>query len=83
MDEEGLVRAPAHLQGIAIGSKDVQDLLSIPGDVLERRPGVQRGRRSKILALSGRTIMSLMRHSIRRVSRLPRSNLKAELNAYP
>ena len=50
------MRTLAHLQGIAIGRKDVQYLLSVPGDVLEWRPGLQRRRRSEILALSGRTL---------------------------
>ena len=53
------VRTLANLQGIAVGRKDVQYLLCIPGDVLEWRPGLQRGRRSKILALNGRIIMCL------------------------
>ena len=53
------VRTLANLQGIAVGRKDVQYLLCIPGDVLQWRPGLQRGRRSKILALNGRIIVSL------------------------
>ncbi len=52
------VRTLANLQGIAIGRKDVQYLLCVPGDVLQWRPGLQRGRRSKTLALNGRIIMS-------------------------
>ena len=53
------MRTLANLQGIAIGRKDVQYLLCVPGDVLQWRSGLQRGRRSKILALNGKFIMSL------------------------
>ena len=83
IDKEGLEQALAHLQGIAIGCKDVQYLLDIPSDVLERRPGVQRGRRSKILALSGRASVSSMQHLIGLVS-LPRyPGLKMKLDCIP
>lgn len=40
-----------HLQCIAIGREDVQDLLRIPGNVLNWRPGLQWCRCSKCLPL--------------------------------